>query len=788
MKTFRISDFSGGLNTASAEANLPSNMSADMLDVDFTETGAITRRQGYTTVTATLGNGTALKGLYKYYKADGSAFWIGVNATAAYSQSIGLADREWGRTENTALAYNSVNATLFNQPTASAGNVHRIVTASTVTVSGIPYCNRVSIRLYSPVTGSLKVAGAASVTVASTLYTAVVSATSTHTLAYRPAARNVKAVVLNVTDTGKIGGLSTTFTANAKIYTSLRFHSDGTDPGPAYRSAGIMNSNGYQYGLVWAGSNYHLGILSSNGQFYTSIGVLATNATGWHTFELWIDGNAFYARLDSGSVSGPYYAGGTMLGQQRILISGKDSSSRSFTADTVMRATGDSITPGVTPQTATLVSDFENTAGWTDISNGTNHPTISTTTYDTAPFPWYIDYADTAVITAPTRIDANISATAQNVAFTTANDYVYMGTGYDPLKTYNGTLTATVSSTIKPEFLCTFKYRNFAVTNRYILNYTVVDSFSNWTGVGSGSINVAEKDSGSYCTGLLPWQDHLFFFGSSSIHYLTIVADPANWERKVVTRAHGCVAPKTLVDAGNSLVFLSAKAVRAYGLVEGINSEDGAATINLSRNIEPTITAIPESMLTKAAAGFYKGRYWLACSTSSLTDNDTLLVCDLDRKVKVGDNIQPVWTRYSITGLRCFVTTRGDEYGLYAGTSNGHIVQLDIGANDDGDAISLRYVTAPMAPKGFGTVKHFKALHTSVEASGAQTVTITPSTDDVDGQVAVVNVSGETDLQPSRHNISARGRHIKYTITSDGSAQPITVHSLEQAYHGERMR
>ena len=94
-----------------------------------------------------------------------------------------------------------------------------------------------------------------------------------------------------------------------------------------------------------------------------------------------------------------------------------------------------------------------------------------------------------------------------------------------------------------------------------------------------------------------------------------------------------------------------------------------------------------------------------------------------------------------------------------------------------------------MAPKGLASVKHFRALHTSVEASNAQTITITPSTDDVNGQVATIQVTGGTDLQPSRNNISARGRYIKYTITSDGAEQPVTLHSLEQAYNpDERLR
>lgn len=91
MEHFTIRDFSGGLNTSMDEANLPSNMTASILNVDFLDSKALKRRNGFSYITATpLNSAAPVYALYRYYKKAGTKYWVAVCGTALYTiQSAG---------------------------------------------------------------------------------------------------------------------------------------------------------------------------------------------------------------------------------------------------------------------------------------------------------------------------------------------------------------------------------------------------------------------------------------------------------------------------------------------------------------------------------------------------------------------------------------------------------------------------------------------------------------------------------------------------------------------------
>lgn len=149
MEQFTIRDFSGGLNTAMDEANLPANMTASILNVDFLDSKAISRRNGYSLVTATPMDEDSVVALYRYYKKDSSRWWVGVCGTALYarqyvSTTVPLTRLESERAYGTGYATYLVEDTSF-----SGGYVMRfpVATSAYSATFTVPYSTNITLGI-----------------------------------------------------------------------------------------------------------------------------------------------------------------------------------------------------------------------------------------------------------------------------------------------------------------------------------------------------------------------------------------------------------------------------------------------------------------------------------------------------------------------------------------------------------------------------------------------------------------------------------------------------------------
>jgi hypothetical protein len=282
------------------------------------------------------------------------------------------------------------------------------------------------------------------------------------------------------------------------------------------------------------------------------------------------------------------------------------------------------------------------------------------------------------------------------------------------------------------------------------------------------------QDSAGACTGLAVWNDTVFQFFESAIYVLSTDGVPANWSAKALSTAHGCIAPRSIAVAPSGVIFLAADGVRSYGSMSMVYSDDESNVRILSDNIKPTLMAYTDSEKKAAVGVYYKGRYWLSIA------ND-VYVCDLEKRTS---NKQPPWTKYAGLDVNSFFTTRGDEYGLYAGSkTSGTIYQLDVGGTDNGAPIPLRYVTPPLTGDGYRTDKHFRHMFVSAEAPTAQDVTVTLLTDDIPSPPQVVSFDANTDTRPVRIPVPSRGRFAQVVIESSGLEQPITVSEISVVYN-----
>ena len=550
---------------------------------------------------------------------------------------------------------------------------------------------------------------------------------------------------------------------------SVKFWDNGIASYEVFRTTEVA-CGGLYVGKTDSGSHYEFGTQSLFSRSGKSTGV--ARSAGWHTVtfrragtalvEAWIDGTSIPVTSSQATT---------------IAI-------RSHTGADTSGYTWDSYFDTYREDYA-LKDDFAATSGWTATETFNATAQIASSGADTERLV-YIDSFTYSALSDYQAIAA-LSASADTFGITTLNNRVYFGSAYDSIRYTNGVTASatTASGTTYPAFLVENKRRLFQSgkhDDTSLLNYTAVDAPNDWT--GGGSIRLAGKDGGGECSGLVVWDNVLFYFAPSRIYALDTTGADSDWVSKTLHTRYGCVAPRSLVSSANGVVFLSDDGVRAYGYIPQVSSDDGSGIVLLSDNISPTIVGITNKSI--AAGAVYKNRYWLSCALDGASENNAILVCDLDKRT---ENNQPVWTKYDIAGVTCFETTRGDEYGLYGGTENGTIIQLDYGDTDNGVAIPMRYAIPPIPAGGYHTVKHFRHLHTLGESDTRQYITITPETDDVSGQGIGVTLTPETARQPARSILAARGRYIKATIESDGANQPVTLSSLTFTYRPDpRMR
>jgi len=149
MEHFTIRDFSGGLNTSMDEANLPSNMTASICNVDFLDSKALKRRNGYSRITATpLDSGNPVYSLYRYYKKAGTKYWVAVCGTALYAQEhVGTAVPVT-RAESESLSRSGAVLTATYGSFSGGGALYAPVATTAISATfTVPYSTNISLGI-----------------------------------------------------------------------------------------------------------------------------------------------------------------------------------------------------------------------------------------------------------------------------------------------------------------------------------------------------------------------------------------------------------------------------------------------------------------------------------------------------------------------------------------------------------------------------------------------------------------------------------------------------------------
>ena len=293
------------------------------------------------------------------------------------------------------------------------------------------------------------------------------------------------------------------------------------------------------------------------------------------------------------------------------------------------------------------------------------------------------------------------------------------------------------------------KTRMFAAgvaTNQSRLYYTVVDNPANWTGAGSGSIDVY-PDDGDVITGIWSHQNELIIFkGPNRGRIVRLTgSSPSDFALVPQLRGVGGVNQQSILNAGGDLVFWDNLGIHSLAATDRFGdyapsfiSDPIAGYFNeqLSHNRFVFVWGI-----NSAAKGY---ALWTV-SRAGATTNDAILLWDY----RFTPARFALWPAYAVASLAMVVDT-SSEPTPWAGTYTGRVMRMNRAARDvAGTAYSASVLWPYLAYGNASDEKTIQAGRVSIAPKGETTFTLGWQRDGATQQTASVNQAGTSTLGAS---------------------------------------
>lgn len=272
-----------------------------------------------------------------------------------------------------------------------------------------------------------------------------------------------------------------------------------------------------------------------------------------------------------------------------------------------------------------------------------------------------------------------ITATHQ-VDFENWLNEVYMTNGVDvPFKwtgSGNGAAMTVPTGLTKAKFVRQFNNYLFlanvtvsGTAHPSRIYYSNLKTTGTWT--ATDFIEVSKND-GQEITGIKVLSDRLVIFKSRSIYNLFFTGDadipfilPGGGKSNSPV---GCVAPFSIQEIENGLVFLS---------YDGLYFYDGNSSYKISDKISATILGLNTSRLPQCRSLTQKGknRYWLSCPNAGSTTNNRVIVWDWF------NNAFSIYTGIAASAMTTFYVDGLDERPYFSDYA-GFTYRADTGDDD----------------------------------------------------------------------------------------------------------
>lgn len=274
-------------------------------------------------------------------------------------------------------------------------------------------------------------------------------------------------------------------------------------------------------------------------------------------------------------------------------------------------------------------------------------------------------------------------------SFVAGDSVIFVGGNFNNPFKYNGTGTITGfgSPTIASRFGFFHNNRVFlgpTTTNRSRLHWSTVLSTEDFSGTGSGRLDVDENDGDELMAAAPLNTDVVLLFKRNSIHHMLTQASP--FPRFPLFKNTGAVGPHAVVVHDGVAYYVDQD--------KRMKATNGTQPVTFPSDMDDVWDSINTSYLEHTVGFHYKSDNhefigWLVATDDS-TDHDTCILWDLNKKS---------WWRYT-TGYHANVVTQTDDRRIYMGHYDSNIYKKDAknpngtnvttdGSNSDNPIIGL---------------------------------------------------------------------------------------------------
>lgn len=178
---------------------------------------------------------------------------------------------------------------------------------------------------------------------------------------------------------------------------------------------------------------------------------------------------------------------------------------------------------------------------------------------------------------------------------------------------YNGARVTAAAG--KGRFVKTFQTKTYSVIEK-TLNFSATGNTTDWTGTGSGFINLAQQDArGVDAVGLEVYFNRLAVFGRRVIYIWALDVDPLKNTLEQTLQQTGTLASRSVSQFGNGdVLYLADSGLRS---LRARDSSNAAAVSDIGSPIDPLLSsAISEAgeavtALSQSIVEPVTGRFWL---------------------------------------------------------------------------------------------------------------------------------------------------------------------------------
>lgn len=217
------------------------------------------------------------------------------------------------------------------------------------------------------------------------------------------------------------------------------------------------------------------------------------------------------------------------------------------------------------------------------------------------------------------------------------------------------------------------------------LYWSILGNPEDWSGAGSGSVDVQTSDNDVLVGAALISYNHLLLFKQNSIHDLILSSAP--FPLYPLFRNVGAVSKRGIVNVEGMIYFITPEPrMKATNGTQVFDSSNPGNT-GITDLIDNVFDSLNKSRLQYLHGTYYRRLHqiWWVASSSSATTDDICIIWDLNRKC---------WLRHP-SGFKFNSITIAQDRIPYGGDYSGKIYQLDVsGVSSDASESSPGTITS----------------------------------------------------------------------------------------------